>query len=353
MPALSDGDFLVRLHRLQRRLTDLRCSQGNPALSIISRQTKGQISKSTVGRMFSGLKLPKLGSMQDVVKALGGDLDEFTVLWREARAASSPGSSDSGDDEHDADEPAQLALPATAPELDVVGARLAEEQQASQARKKELVDELRRATRERDDLLERMETLRLEHVADATTKARLERDLAILRAKEQQLLHRIETLNGKLYAVQAQRADIAAQFAEVTLRREELQFVRAQHEERARQTLASELRALQDRLRTLEAEWLGRIDEAKREASAAAATSAEVRIVADAARESLAEQRNRHQAELDALTAELVEMAMSRDEAAAQAVALERRGWLWFLIPASKRGGAGKRPLPSARRGSN
>lgn len=71
--AVSDTTWLTELIRLRDRA-------GNPSV----RQIAGLagLSKTTVADTFAGQRLPPLGTLLDIVRALDGDRDDFTELWR-------------------------------------------------------------------------------------------------------------------------------------------------------------------------------------------------------------------------------------------------------------------------------
>jgi tetratricopeptide (TPR) repeat protein len=67
------------------RLDELHMAAGLPSMrEIASRAGRGRISSSTVHNVFRGTKVPRWNSLEDIVRALGGDGAEFLGLWRAA-----------------------------------------------------------------------------------------------------------------------------------------------------------------------------------------------------------------------------------------------------------------------------
>jgi tetratricopeptide (TPR) repeat protein len=88
MPRTPDGpvrDFYERLHALHR-------SAGQPSMRELQRRTRGEarprgINPTTVHDAFTGPRLARWDVVEAIVGVLGGDAEEFAVLWRDARAA--------------------------------------------------------------------------------------------------------------------------------------------------------------------------------------------------------------------------------------------------------------------------
>lgn len=70
---MSDTTWLGELIRLRER-------QGNPGTRRIA--GLAGLSHTTVARILSGNYFPPLGTLLEIVRALDGDQDDFTELWR-------------------------------------------------------------------------------------------------------------------------------------------------------------------------------------------------------------------------------------------------------------------------------
>lgn len=75
------------LARLFRELHLLHLKAGEPSVRGISRKCDGAISPSTVHNVLYMAKTPKWASLELVVEALGGSVEEFKQSWLEARTA--------------------------------------------------------------------------------------------------------------------------------------------------------------------------------------------------------------------------------------------------------------------------
>jgi hypothetical protein len=72
-------------HRdLVEALRELHLQAGLPSVRAIARLTAA-LSHDTVHRVLVGAALPSWGPLELVVEALGGDVEEFRVLWMSAR----------------------------------------------------------------------------------------------------------------------------------------------------------------------------------------------------------------------------------------------------------------------------
>jgi hypothetical protein len=67
------------------RLDELHMAAGLPSMrAIASRAGRGQISSSTVHNVFRDTRVPRWPSLEEIVKALNGNVNEFQVLWMAA-----------------------------------------------------------------------------------------------------------------------------------------------------------------------------------------------------------------------------------------------------------------------------
>lgn len=73
-------------------LRDLHLHAGEPSTREIARSTGDAISHDTVHRILKGKGLPRWRPLELVVKALGGDVEDFRALWVAARRAMEEGS---------------------------------------------------------------------------------------------------------------------------------------------------------------------------------------------------------------------------------------------------------------------
>lgn len=83
-------------HDLLAGLRDLHLHAGAPSMREIAHTTGDAISHDTVHRILKGDRLPRWRPLELVVKALGGDVEAFRVLWVSARRATDAMEKDSG-----------------------------------------------------------------------------------------------------------------------------------------------------------------------------------------------------------------------------------------------------------------
>lgn len=77
VPPGARRDLVESLHRLHHRA-------GWPSLRVLGRQVG--CSPTTVSAVFSASRLPTWGTLELVVEAMGGDVEEFHELWLTAGA---------------------------------------------------------------------------------------------------------------------------------------------------------------------------------------------------------------------------------------------------------------------------
>src|SRR5215475_10726734 len=70
--------------KLHRAVTDLHLRAGRPSTRSIAR-TSGMLSHDTVHRILTEDQTPTWTSLESVVAALGGNVEDFRVLWLAAR----------------------------------------------------------------------------------------------------------------------------------------------------------------------------------------------------------------------------------------------------------------------------
>jgi DNA-binding phage protein len=73
-------------HDLQVALRRLYLVAGAPSVRDIAKKT-GALSRDTVHRVLTRPGLPRWGTLELIVEALGGDIETFRILWIAARRA--------------------------------------------------------------------------------------------------------------------------------------------------------------------------------------------------------------------------------------------------------------------------
>ncbi|MEV7021384.1 tetratricopeptide repeat protein [Kitasatospora sp. NPDC093558] len=75
----------MQVSDLSRELRRLHLLAGEPSAREISRRTHGMLSHTTVSQTLRGARLPSWRSLEAVVSALDGDVEEFRRLWVDTR----------------------------------------------------------------------------------------------------------------------------------------------------------------------------------------------------------------------------------------------------------------------------
>ncbi|MFJ8446731.1 hypothetical protein [[Kitasatospora] papulosa] len=70
---------------LVTKLGDLHLEAGEPSMRAVASRTGGVVSHSTVHQALSGKRIPRWGSLELIIEALGGEPKEFQSLWRGVR----------------------------------------------------------------------------------------------------------------------------------------------------------------------------------------------------------------------------------------------------------------------------
>lgn len=86
---MSEEAGSIDLAALTAALNRLWDRAGQPGLRVVAKRTRGPVSHSTVGAMLNGVNFSRWSSYAAVVRALGGNLDEFQNLWLGAGGAES------------------------------------------------------------------------------------------------------------------------------------------------------------------------------------------------------------------------------------------------------------------------
>ena len=68
-------------------LRELHLLAGEPSVRDIARLTGHALSSATVHRVLTQPEVPRWGTLEPVVEALGGDVESFRHLWISARRA--------------------------------------------------------------------------------------------------------------------------------------------------------------------------------------------------------------------------------------------------------------------------
>jgi len=67
------------------RLDQLHLRAGRPSMrEIATKAGRGKISSSTVHNVFRNSRVPRWNFLEEIVKALHGDIEEFKALWEAA-----------------------------------------------------------------------------------------------------------------------------------------------------------------------------------------------------------------------------------------------------------------------------
>src|SRR6185503_11606682 len=94
-PFLPDGPLRVFYDRLHA----LHATAGQPSMRDLQRRTRGPtrprgINPTTIHDAFSAPRLARWEVVELIVATLGGEVDEFSDLWRAARSAATAGETD-------------------------------------------------------------------------------------------------------------------------------------------------------------------------------------------------------------------------------------------------------------------
>lgn len=74
------------LGELLDALRQLHLTVGEPAVRQIARLSADQVGRDTVHRLLTTSKTPRWHTLAAVVRALGGDVERFQILWIAARS---------------------------------------------------------------------------------------------------------------------------------------------------------------------------------------------------------------------------------------------------------------------------
>jgi chromosome segregation ATPase len=234
----------------------------------IAARTFGMVSAEAVTTMLNGDALPSWGRWAQVVESLGGDTAEFEALWTAARVA--VGDSDHGQPARAGSVPSQgsrRALPSSTADLHVLEGALVRRVADQGTEREQLLDELRRTVEQRDQISDLLLRLRKDDDNDSQRQRDLQRRIDKLEADRSRLTREIRKLQGQLNAVSEKREQLASELLEVKAKLADLQFERAQYEERQKEKFRRQLQRTEEKLRTLEVDWHRRMTIAAEEAT--------------------------------------------------------------------------------------
>lgn len=225
------------LQQLKYRLKRLHRESGEPSFRVISQRTEKAISHTTVGNVLSCGGPPGWGPLELVVEAMGGDLDEFRMLWIAVRDETSPLALPEPVAWEDEADPPSRAADLSIPDLDAAEEDLQDQAAKRSRREGEARKELLFALEARADLTDRLLDMHEQLGRERGRNDELRRRVADLEAELDDYSERIEGLQDELRAVQDERLVLLETLNGLHTRRAELYFTWAREEERQRRAV--------------------------------------------------------------------------------------------------------------------
>jgi len=247
----SPGAALARL-RDQLRLLHRR--SGEPRFDIVAQRTSA-IGPATVRDVLRCESPPGWGALELVVRALGGDPEEFRLLWNAVRDGASPPALPHPAAWEDEKERQPRSLDLSIPELDAQEEDLQDRAARRRRREGETRQELLRTLEARADLADRLNALHEQLGRERGRNDELRRQVATVEAERAAYSQRIEVLQDELRAVREERLVLLQELNSLHARRADLYFTWAREEERQRRVAEAgqeerdrEVRELESRL---------------------------------------------------------------------------------------------------------